>query len=241
MSNISIEKNKLLLVEGIDDKAFFEKYLEYINISDIQIIHFNGKETLQTKQEKDKNGNLITSLKNIFKANDNFEDLEHLIIQMDYDNDGNLEKAISILQSIDYACQNPPFQPFKVHSNNKNNTKISFITTPYKCISNRKEELETLCLNLIPQNNEIQHQKILFLAKDYINKVNKLHTKPTTHKIDKSVLHTYFSAFSKSSGKENNFLSSRLNENIERNCFDFNSDIMQPYKQFFENIQQTQS
>ena len=56
------------------------------------------------------------------------------------------------------------------------------------------------------------------------------------HKLDKAILYSYLSVFSKSSGKENNFIHSWWSNAIDRNCFDFSSPYMNQYQKFFNKI-----
>ena len=44
-----IEKTKLLLVEGKDEKNFFDALLEHINIKDIQLIEVKGKNNFKNE------------------------------------------------------------------------------------------------------------------------------------------------------------------------------------------------
>lgn len=53
MGKIEIRKNKLLLVEGNDDKNFFQKLIQEITVnSSIQIISMDGKENFRTANFK---------------------------------------------------------------------------------------------------------------------------------------------------------------------------------------------
>ena len=221
LENTSIERKKFLLVEGISDKIFFEYYLKHINIKDIQVIQYKEKDHLKK-----------FLIERLIPLNDNFIDLELLIIQMDYDDGKNLKLVEKALNDISYPC---PEKEFTII--NHKSLKIGFISTPFEDKTNQKKELESLCLELIHDDKEkAQHQQILKLAKQYIKDVNVLHPSSTMHKIDKSILYSYLSVFSKSSGKENNFIASWWSNAIERDCFDFNKPYMSKYKNFFEKI-----
>jgi len=47
--SIEITKSKLLLVEGIDEQFAFEKLFDEINISNVQVISYKGKDNLFNK------------------------------------------------------------------------------------------------------------------------------------------------------------------------------------------------
>ncbi|CAB3288031.1 protein of unknown function [Methanocaldococcus lauensis] len=49
--NEKIESEKVLFVEGKDEENFFEELLNYMGITDVQIISYEGKDNLKNKLE----------------------------------------------------------------------------------------------------------------------------------------------------------------------------------------------
>ena len=73
LPSVSIEKSKILVVEGKDEENFFEALLQYLNLTDIQVMGIGGKTQIKGNLKalvKSPNFTNVTSLGIVRDAND---------------------------------------------------------------------------------------------------------------------------------------------------------------------------
>ena len=161
---ITISKNKLLLVEGRNDKLFLESLIRHININDIQIVSYEGKD------------NLKNTLKTL-KTDANFRKVSTIGIIRDADNDFN-----SAFDSVKTALSNsnltiPQTPLYKTGSN----PSISIYIMP-----NNQDagDLEKLIIDTLQQD------PILLCVSNYFDCVSKI-TGTTHPKLHKASIQVY--------------------------------------------------
>jgi len=125
-----IDKNKLILVEGKDDKLFIKHLLKYRNINDVFIEPFNGKDKL------------TAHIKSLIKR-DGFDDVTSIIILRDSD-----ESYKSSSDSVNYSLRingliTTDIKPFTISE--QNNRRIGFALFPG---IDENGTLEDLCLKI---------------------------------------------------------------------------------------------
>ncbi len=158
---MEIEKGKILAVEGKDEINFFKALFKFLNIKDIQLIDFGGKD------------NFCNRIGQIVKL-DNFDNVTHFGLVRDADNDfeGAYESIKNSLQKANLPIPNK-------------NSKFSVKSTPKTGVfimpgNNKTGMLESLCIETIENSPEFE----------CINEfINCLTEKP--NKIEKSIIQIY--------------------------------------------------
>ncbi len=131
--NLIITKGKILIVEGVEDKRFFDSLLKYLDISDIQVLPIGGKTKLLR--------NLLT-----LKKDPNFIlKVSKLAVTRDADN-----SAEGAFQSICGSLKNAGFSvPTSVLQNVGSNPVVTVIIIPP---SRTQGKLEDLCLEAVSED-----------------------------------------------------------------------------------------
>jgi len=143
MDQIQITKQKLIIVEGKDDKLFFEKLIENIGIADVQI-HFLGGKSFFTAPNF-----------NSIKLAPDFRQVQYLIVIRDADEDatGAFQSVCSILTQIQLPV---PASPLTFTNGT---LKVGILIVPPK---GNKGKLEDVCLSMISGYKEIKCIKDFF-------------------------------------------------------------------------------
>jgi 5S rRNA maturation endonuclease (ribonuclease M5) len=134
--NIVIKKSNIILVEGKDDKIFFEELINFIKKDkEIQVIEYEGKDNLKNR------------IKVLLKTPD-FSNVKNLIIVRDADENPQtaFQSVITILQNYNFSI---PSKPYEVVEGNPN---IGVILLPDE---NEPGNLESLCLKAFKNNKQI--------------------------------------------------------------------------------------
>ncbi|MEK7398329.1 MAG: DUF3226 domain-containing protein [Candidatus Poribacteria bacterium] len=187
--NIEIRKSKILIVEGIDEKNFFETWLKELNRNDIQVMPVGGKENLKP------NFKLIVD-------RPNFGDVESILItrDADYSYENAFRSVCGILQDrrVIESLINKGINlqiPESAWTFTKN-------TVPRICVAilpgiNQTGALEELLLQTIDDDpmsdkshNFIDDAKITLDNSDY-------RPSPPPHRIGKAKVHAFLSTFDK--------------------------------------------
>jgi len=137
MDKIEIKTQKLLLVEGNDDEGFFQKLIEVIKISNIQILSVGGKDGFRTSNLK--------SIKNM----PGFRELRALGIVRDADENAN-DTFTSICTILRSANLPVPSQPMEIVDGT---LRIGILIIPPHA---SKGKIENLCLASIKEHKEME-------------------------------------------------------------------------------------
>lgn len=125
--------SRQLLVEGQDDKCFFDSLLRYMGVSDIQIQDIGGK-------------NELSRFLKAFVVSSGFKDkVTSIGIIRDADNDAS-SAFKSVCSSLKSAKLPVPKKPVKPTRASKTNPKVSVFVLPD---NSDKGMLETLCLSAV--------------------------------------------------------------------------------------------
>lgn len=203
---LEIVHPKVLLVEGKDEMNFFEKFLQFLNISDVQPFKTGGKENLKNK--------FPAILKNqSFKQN---------------------AKTIAIIQDSDQLDPSATFQSI-CHTLKENNlTPPSSLgkfseSTPYKIgvfiIPNNQKQgmLESLCLESVQSDPRMDCVKKYF---DCLN--SKLENEDLPKNQFKASVRAFLSGFPEDI--------SSLGLASQKNIWDFSHSAFSPLASFLKNI-----
>lgn len=176
--NKTIQKNKLLLVEGADAFHFFLAALRIYKLQEnIQILDFGGIDDL-------------SSFLTLLKAMDGFENVETICIARDAET--NYQSAIKSIQSILITnFKKSPNKPFEYITEP---IKLAFMLFPgFDSSKNLKNgTLEELCLETI--DNERKDKAINFVL--------ELHNEEKFKYLHKTKLHSYLSITDKYVGSK---------------------------------------
>lgn len=164
---MSIDKKKIILVEGRDDENFIYSLLNSKSIDDILVEPYNGKDRL-------------TSHINSLTKREGFDETTSILILRDSD-----ESLESASDSINYSLRttrliDKNLSPFKIDF--QNNRKIGFGLFPGV---GENGTLEDLCLRIFKEN--ANNELIDSYLDDFQNK------KGSFKHIHKNKLHTLFS------------------------------------------------
>ena len=132
----SITKEKILVVEGEDEKRFFKEFLNFLDIPNVQILKYDGKNNLKNRLK-------------VWVRDSNFRNVTTFGIIIDADNDphATFQSVCDILRNVGLS---PP-QRMYVFSNSV--PKIGVYVMP----GNFKEGmLEDLCLKTVKDNPLIE-------------------------------------------------------------------------------------
>ncbi len=152
---MEVEKSKIILVEGKDDKSFLGNFLNRLGITDVQIITVDGKENF---------GNSIELLK---QKTFNFEKVSIISVIRDAD-----ENSQSAFQSVSYHLEKNNLKPpSKINTFNVDSTPRCGIYIISK--EDKTGMLEDLCLE------SVKNLPIFECINKYIECLNeKLSEKP---------------------------------------------------------------
>jgi len=132
--NKEISKNKLILVEGYDDKNFFDALLEYLEIENVQI--WNAKTVTDYKNE-------IPAIYNL----SGFNNLEYFIITRDADTN-NWKDSFASIKNI-LRKLNLPCPKNNAEYKTKDDLSVGVFILPG---NNNGTMLEDLCLQTVKDN-----------------------------------------------------------------------------------------
>lgn len=137
MNKIEIKAQKLLLVEGNDDKGVFQKLVEEIKVNNIQIHSMGGRGNFRT-----------ANFKSIMNA-PGFREVKSLGIVRDADESANntFSSICTVLRELELPV---PGRPLEI---TKGNLKIGVLIIPP---SAGKGGIEDLCLSSIKEYTEMQ-------------------------------------------------------------------------------------
>lgn len=169
IGSIQITQEKLIVVEGKDDRQFFQSLLDYMQNSNIQIISFNGKDKYPSKLKA-------------LALNSNFISLvKKLAIVLDADNDASAAFQ-SICSSLTHAGL--PIPPAVLQYSVGNPQTIAIVIPP----SSNTGKLESLCLSSVSQDPATS------CVDSYINCLSLLPKFGMPHDIIKAKAHAFLSS-----------------------------------------------
>ena len=205
----TINNEKLILAEGVDDCNFLCSLLSKKRIDNIQISKFEGV------------NNLTNHLKAI-KMVDGFDNVTSILIFRDSEN--STESACQSVNSslTRTAIITTDITPFTI--NYQNNRKIGFALFPgfdengilYKCGT-----IEQLCLRLFREKPAIE--KVKTYIDDFQSKADKF------KKPHKNELHAVFSFTDK-------FVGCKIGETATKGGFDFDSPHLSPFLKMIKEM-----
>ncbi|CAN5448434.1 hypothetical protein BH10PSE19_BH10PSE19_22700 [soil metagenome] len=154
INNSEIKKEKLLLVEGMDDFRFFLGLLQHLNIDNVQIVEYGGKSKLQRT---------LTDL----SRRPNYSIVDAIGITRDADSDG----ANTVFNKICDNLKQAKFSvPTMIGEFSNDDCKMGVFVLP-NC---RDEgELENLCLQAIESHPTMPCAKKLVACLDTNHQVKK--------------------------------------------------------------------
>lgn len=212
-NKIKIEKQRIILVEGMDEKRFFISAYKKYSSDEIQVEDFGGVD------------NLTNTLG--FILNDpNFHNLKSMVIARDAEK--NADSAIQSIQSSLRECKLPtPSAPFEYTSNSSYPLKVAFMIFPgFETkrdgnIAYSPGTLEDLCISLLP-NIELMRcvEGFLDCAKNAAS--------PITHN-HKAKFHAYLAGLE-------GFAGLKLGEAADRNAWNWDHELLTPYKRIIEQM-----
>ena len=131
-----IEKEKLLLAEGVDVHRFLIYACEAFEKADIQVINFGGIDELRG------------FLKNLVEIMANFTKVKTLVVARDAetDVDAAIAKVASAFKNVNLPV---PQEPFQFSSNNHIKTALMLFPGPDQNGKCRNGTLEDLCLRTV--------------------------------------------------------------------------------------------
>ncbi|MBU0700240.1 hypothetical protein KKE26_02930 [bacterium] len=209
MGKIEIEKEKLLIVEGEEDKRFFLKLLSCLPIENIQILPIGGK----TKIHK----NLPELVKQL-----NFSDVLSLGIIRDADNDPSAAFA-SVCKALENSNLPVPKAPLIIAGDD---LRVSVMILPG---GNRPGALEDLCLESI--KDDVAMPCVEGYSKCLAEKGIRLPTvepSSTNVAISKAKVHAFLA--SRQDPEK------RLGEAAEAGYWDLESPVFETVKQFLQAL-----
>lgn len=143
MDQIQITKQKLIIVEGNDDKLFFEELVRSLGITDVQVHSLGGKSFFTAPNF------------NSIKLAPDFRQVQYLIVIRDADEDakGAFQSVCSILTQIQLPV---PASPLTFTNGT---LKVGILVVPPKADNGK---LEDVCLSTIDGYKEIKCIKDFF-------------------------------------------------------------------------------
>ena len=219
---IKPETKHLILCEGIDEKLFFIRFLNYFKeksgsdydkYNEIQIEDIGGNSELDAQL-------------NVWKLVSGFEDLKTVGIIRDAEID-----AVAAIQSIQYCFSHndlsEPQDCFELTESQDGGVRTVFGILPGTKTNNKWDNgtLEDLCLKILKDSQSSEKidllTKYLEQAQDNFEyKINHMH---------KAKLHTYFSS-------NESFIGLKIGEAAKRKAFNFESDVLVNFKKMFDDI-----
>ncbi|HLA34180.1 MAG TPA: DUF3226 domain-containing protein [Rhodocyclaceae bacterium] len=170
---LRIDKNKLILVEGVDALYFSIWALNAYGVSDTQVMNFGGVRDLSR---------FMKTLKNM----DSYDSIESIVIARDAETDHRaaFSSVVDILRNNELPA---PESPFVYHGASP---RVAVMLFPGFDDSGELENgcLEDLCLKTLRDDS-------LNVARAYIDEIDRRHEK-LTHR-HKSLLHAYLAAKNK--------------------------------------------
>ena len=170
MSKITLQRNKLILVEGRDALNFIIWALEAYDLDDFHVLDFGGINDL------DKYLKTLTLV-------DGFDRIESIVVIRDAESDHS-QATSGVIRALKGCGLPSPNEPFGVE---QGPPKVAFMLFPGFDVDGKilNGTLEDLCLSTINDN-------ILQRADEYVEDINQNHQK-VRHK-HKAKLHAYLSA-----------------------------------------------
>ncbi len=126
-----IARKKLLLVEGIDDKVVFDALCEKMDVTDVQILRYDGKYKLR---------NFVHDLTSL----DGFANVESIAVTMDVDQDRTSARD-RIRGALENASLPAPDQPL-TFAETSDGAKVTYMLIPHE---RDHGELEDVCLESV--------------------------------------------------------------------------------------------
>lgn len=205
---IRLEEEKIILVEGRDDERFFVKFCKVYDISDIQILRFEGVTNLQT---------YLTVIQTV----PDYEKLKSILIIRDADNSAT-DAILSIQQALKKSkiTSSIPSKPYEFNNKIPN---IAFVILPGFPGSIESQEeyspgmLEDLCLETIKNTEDT----MLACVDKFLSEAEQC-SEGLTHK-SKSRLHAYLSV-------KNKYVGMKLGEAANCDAWDMKNACMRKIK-----------
>lgn len=207
--NITIETEKILLVEGYDEELFLKKFLKHISIEDVQIINVEGKDKFKP---------IFTSLVGI----ENFTNIKNFGFIRDAEENPAKSAFDSLCDVIKEENILIPKKCGKIETNEK--MKVGIFIMPDNQNSGM---LEDLCLNSI--NEELKN-----CIDDFQNCIKDKYIIPTKDSQSKrfnpskSKMLNYLSSCIP--------IDSRLGIASQKHFFDFDNESFNELKSFLKNL-----
>lgn len=210
-----IEKEYLILCEGIDEYYFFVALLNSNEFSDdlrfaneIQVMNFGGNSEL-------------TNFLGILSAMDGFSKLKAIMIVRDAERDWS--KAVSEIQKA--LCANSLEVPARAGEWQTGMPKTAFLLFPSLDQSCRNGTLEDLCLDIL---EEKERKDVLEKIDAFLSQM-RLSFGFSHNKAFKNKLHTYLSITDK-------FVGLKLGEAASAKAFNWQDGSLTFFKTFFQEV-----
>ena len=205
---LTVESQKILLVEGKDEVNFFEAFLRYKNLDSIKLINCEGKDKLKEK---------LSALK---KAPD-FNTVTSLAIIQDANDEGpqrRFQSVCSILKNNKLPIPDK-MASFALKKPTPGKPRVGIFIMP-DC--QHKGMLETLCLSTVESKN------INKCIDDFMDCMGKnLKSKPPKNS-DKAKLHAYLATMEEDTPS--------LGVATQKGYWDLNSDKLKPLSDFLQKL-----
>lgn len=205
-----VKSKKILAVEGLDEKNFFDALLEHMNIKDVDIRQVGGKDQFKNK---------LPALKNVtgFFNPDGFSFVTHLAIIRDKNSDDAFKSVANILRKAN-------FSPAKKHALFSNaNPKVGIFIMPGKKVEGTM--LEDLCLKTV------ESYKAMQCVEEFAACVSKLPTSPKN--IPKAKVHIFKAQVFLAAQPE---VVDSVGVGAQKGYWNFDSPALDELKQFLSNL-----
>lgn len=206
-----IEKEKIILAEGMDVKMFCIWAYQAYNLENIEVHDFGGISKL-------------TNYLNILTLSPGFDKVKTIVVVRDAETDA--EGAIkSIQKSFKDANLPNPSSPYKF-TNVNHDPKTAFAILPGENIDNnpikyKNGTLEDLCLSIIKDSDKLPCVENFLLAANACGcDLNHIH---------KSKLHAYLSI-------QNDYVGMKIGEAAKANAWDWNHSIMDKFRKLLSDM-----
>ena len=213
--SLRINKDKLLFVEGVDDRAVIYRLLKSLNIDNIQVICIDGK---------DNRKKFIDTLSAALKSPKETDfQINAFAIMLDADNEAksSFQKACSILKELQKRkIKNLDFdipKKFAEFTNSKTKAAV-FIMPDCKCCG----MLETLCLN------SVKDDPFYNCVESFISNAKGI--KNDLDYIEKRKVLSFIALKAKKGHKKS------LGEAFEDDIFNINSDVFDLIIKFLKDL-----
>lgn len=206
-NNLSIESKHLLIVEGQDEKGFFDVLLKYLDINTVQTINVAGRKNIKTTIET------LSVITNFDK-----------VTNVGFVFDAEKNEAKSTFQSLEANLKKIfPAEYIPKKSGDVIKAKIScgiFIMPDNK----RSGMLEDLCLD------SVRHTSLFPIADSYVQDAKMLQSEADKEKynIHKALLQTYLAGLPK--------ICNTIRVAVAKNVFDFENTVFSEIKKFLKDL-----